>query len=146
MQPITHEDYLRAASGDELMTLTGLRKVPFSWYGDCSGKRVLGLAAGGGQQMAILSALGAQCTLLDITEAQLESDRMVSDREGYEIKLIKGDMADPLPFEDGSFDMVVSPVSNHYVEDVNPVFQEVIRVLKPGGESSPGLTRHSLGV
>ena len=61
MQPITHEDYLRAASGDELMTLTGLRQVPFSWYGDCGGKRVLGLAAGGGQQMAILSALGARC-------------------------------------------------------------------------------------
>ena len=30
MQPVSHEDYLQAASGDELMTLTGLRKVPFS--------------------------------------------------------------------------------------------------------------------
>lgn len=139
MQPITHEDFLRAASGDELMTLTGLREVPFSWYGDCSGKRVLGLAAGGGQQMAILSALGAQCTLLDISRAQLASDRMVSDREGYEIELIQGDMTDPLPFEDGSFDMVVNPVSNHYVEDVDPVFQEIFRVLRPGGTFLAGL-------
>ena len=139
MQPITHEDYLRAASGEELMTLTGLRKVPFSWYGDCNGKRVLGLAAGGGQQMAILSALGARCTLLDISKAQLASDRIVSDREGYKIQLVQGDMAEPLPFEDGSFDMVVNPVSNHYVEEVDPVFKEVFRVLAPGGTFLAGL-------
>ena len=113
--------------------------MPFSWYGDCGGKRVLGLAAGGGQQMAILSALGAQCTLLDISEAQLASDRMVSEREGYEIQLIQGDMTDPLPFEDGSFDMVVNPVSNHYVEDVEHVFQEVFRVLASGGTFLAGL-------
>jgi len=58
---------------------------------------------------------------LDEAEAQaiLASDRMVSDREEYDIKLVQGDMADPLPFEDGSFDMVVNPVSNHYVEDVD---------------------------
>lgn len=64
---------------------------------------------------------------------------MVSDREGYEIQLVRGDMADPLPFEDGSFDMVVNPVSNHYVEDVDPVFQEVFRVLVPGGAFLAGL-------
>ena len=139
MQPITHEDYLRAASGEALMVLTGLRKVPFSWYGDCRGKRVLGLAAGGGQQMAILSALGAQCTLLDITEAQLEADRMVSEREGYEIQLVQGDMTDPFPFADASFDMVVNPISNHYIEEVDPVFEEVYRVLVSGGTFLAGL-------
>ena len=56
MQPISHEEYLRAAKGEALMTLTPLRRVPFSWYGGCAGKQVLGLAAGGGQQMALLSA------------------------------------------------------------------------------------------
>lgn len=139
MQPITHEEYLRAASGEELLRLTGKRAVPRSWYGDCRGKKVLGLAAGGGQQMAILSALGAKCTLLDITEAQLASDRMVSEREGYDIRLVKGDMTDPLPFGDASFDMVVNPVSNHYVEEVDPVFREVFRVLAPGGTFLAGL-------
>ena len=139
MQPITHEEYLRAAAGEELMTLTGIRKVPFSWYGDCRGKKVLGLAAGGGQQMAIMSALGAECTLLDITKAQIEADRMVSEREGYDIRLVKGDMTDPLPFSDESFDMVVNPISNHYVEEAEPVFREVYRVLAPGGTFLAGL-------
>ena len=139
MEPISHEDYLRAGRGEALMTLTPLRKVPFSWYGDCRRKQVLGLAAGGGQQMAIMSALGAECTLLDISERQLASDKLVSEREGYAIKLIRGDMTEPLPFEDGSFDMVINPVSNHYIEDVLPVFAEIYRVLKPGGSFLAGL-------
>lgn len=139
MRPLTHEEYLRAAAGEELLTLTPLRKAPFAWYGGCRGQRVLGLAAGGGQQMAILSALGAKCTLLDISEQQIESDRMVAAQEGYEIDLIRGDMTEPLPFADGSFDMVVNPVSNHYIRDVIPVFAEIFRVLKPGGVFLAGL-------
>lgn len=139
MEPISHEDYLKAANREEVLTLTPLRKVTFSWYGNCAGKKVLGLAAGGGQQMAVLSALGAECTLLDISEQQLLSDRLVSERENYPITLIKGDMAEPLPFEDASFDFVVNPISNHYIENVYPVFEEIYRVLKPGGVFLAGL-------
>lgn len=139
MEPISHEEYLRAASREELLTLTPLRKVPFSWYGDCGGKKVLGLAAGGGQQMAVMSALGAECTLLDISEEQLRSDRQVSEREGYPVTLIKGDMTEPFPFPDESYDFVINPVSNHYIENVYPVFAEVSRVLKKGGVFLAGL-------
>lgn len=139
MEPISHGDFLRAERCEELLTLTPLRKVPFSWYAECKGARVLGLAAGGGQQMAILSALGASCVLLDISEKQIESDRLVSEREGYEITLIRGDMTEPLPFADNSFDYVVNPVSNHYIEKTDPVFAEIYRVLKPGGTFLAGL-------
>ncbi len=139
MEPLSHEDYVRAAAGEEILTLTPQRKVPFSWYGDCRGKKVLGLAAGGGQQMAVMAALGAQCTLFDLSQTQIESDRMVSEREGYPISLVRGDMTEPLPFADGSFDMVINPVSNHYIEDVYPVFREIYRILKPGGTFLAGL-------
>lgn len=139
MEPISHDDYIKAQQHEEILTLTPLRKVPFSWYGDCPGKKVLGLAAGGGQQMAIFSALGAECTLLDISDVQLQGDRMVSEREGYPITLIKGDMTERLPFEDATFDMVVNPVSNHYIQNVYPVFEEISRVLKPGGVFLAGL-------
>lgn len=139
MNPISHEEFIKASEKNEIMTLTPLRKIPFSWYGDCKGKKVLGLAAGGGQQMAIMSALGARCTLFDISEEQIESDRIVSEREGYDIELIKGDMTEPLPFENCSFDYVINPVSNHYIENVYPVFNEIYRVLKPGGVFLAGL-------
>ena len=36
--------------------------------------RSLGLASGGGQQMPIFTALGAECTVLDYFDRQIEQD------------------------------------------------------------------------
>ena len=111
-RPISHEDFLRAKDGDWQVFLTPTRPVPHAWLGDLHGKRVLGLASGGGQQMPIFTALGAQCTVLDYSERQLESERMVARREGYDIRIVRADMSKPLPFEDGEFDLIFHPVSN----------------------------------
>ena len=94
---------------------------------------MLGLASGGGQQMPVFAALGADCTVLDYSPLQVESERLVAEREGYAIRIIRGDMTKRLPFEDGEFDMIFHPVSNCYVEEVLPVWRECFRVLKPGG-------------
>ena len=139
MKPIDHETFLKAKNKEPLLTLTPIKKVPFEWYKNCKGKKILGLAAGGGQQMAVLSALGAKCTLLDISTLQLEADSQVSEREKYYLDIIKGDMSEILPFEDNSFDMVVNPISNHYIENPFFVFKEVYRVLKKGGSFLAGL-------
>lgn len=132
-RPISHEDFERALSGEWDVYLTPTKRVPHEWFGDLRGKRVLGLASGGGQQIPIFSALGAKCTLLDYSEQQCESDRMVAEREGYEVEIIRADMTKPLPFEDGSFDLIFHPVSNCYVREVEPIFRECYRVLKKGG-------------
>ncbi|WP_346681571.1 class I SAM-dependent methyltransferase [Bifidobacterium pullorum] len=80
--------------------------MPHSWFPeDLRGLRVLGLASGGGQQMPILTARGARCTVLDYTPAQLDADRTVAEREGYDIDLVRADMSKPLPFADASFDL-----------------------------------------
>lgn len=139
MEPIDHETFLKAVGGEWDITLTPVRKVPHAWLGDLTGKRVLGLAAGGGQQMPILTARGANCTVLDISDAQLDSERTVADREGYDIEIVKGDMTEPLPFADESFDLIVNPVSNQYIHEVEPVFRECCRVLKKGGVLLCGL-------
>lgn len=89
--------------------------------------------------MPIFSALGAECTVLDYSTKQIESEIMVSKREGYEIEVIEGDMTKNLPFEDESFDIVFNPVSNCYVEDVYHVFNEAYRVLKKTGVLLAGL-------
>ena len=139
MEPISHETYAAALGGTWDITLTPVRRVPHEWIGDVRGRRILGLAAGGGQQMPILTALGAACTVLDISPEQIQSERAVAEREGYRIETVQGDMTEPLPFADGSFDMIVNPVSNQYIEEVLPVFRECYRVLKPGGELLCGL-------
>lgn len=138
-QPISHEAYLDALAGKWDVLLTPTKPVPHEWFGELKGKRILGLACGGGQQMPVFTALGAQCTVLDYSNAQLDSDRMVAQREGYEIEILRADMTKPLPFPDESFDLIFHPVSNCYVEQVEPIWRECARVLKPGGALLAGL-------
>lgn len=137
--PIDHETFLKAKAGDWAMVLTPVKPVPADWFPDLKGKKLLGLASGGGQQIPIFAAQGADCTVLDYSERQLESERLVADREGYEINIIRGDMSKPLPFADESFDLIFHPVSNCYIEDVIHVWKECFRILKKGGRLLAGM-------
>lgn len=137
--PVSHETYEKARAGEWDLLLTPTRFVPHDWIGDVKGKKVLGLASGGGQQMPVFAALGAECTVLDYSARQLESERMVAAREGYAIRILRADMTRPFPFSDEEFDLIFHPVSNCYVEDVLPIWRECYRVLKKGGVLLAGL-------
>ncbi len=132
-KPISHETFLQAKEGKWDVALTPTKHVPHQWFGELKGKKVLGLASGGGQQMPIFTALGAECTVLDYSEKQLESEQLVSEREGYEIRIIRADMSKRLPFEDKEFDLIFHPVANCYIKDVKPLWKECFRILKKGG-------------
>ena len=137
--PIDHDVFAAAKAGRWDVLLTPTKPVPHGWFGALRGKRLLGLASGGGQQMPIFAALGAVCTVFDYSERQLAGERLVAEREGYAIEILRGDMTKPLPFADGSFDLIFHPVSNCYVEAVEPIWRECFRVLKPGGVLLAGL-------
>ena len=138
-QPISHEIYERAKLGDWFVVLTPNKAVPKEWFCEMKDAQVLGLASGGGQQMPIFAALGANCTVLDYSKRQLQSEKELAQREGYEIEIIRADMTKPLPFEDESFDLIFHPVSNSYIEDVLTLWKECYRVLKKGGILLSGL-------
>ena len=138
-KPISHRDFTEAKNGKWSMVLTPTKPVPKEWFPSLKDKKVLGLAAGGGQQMPIFAALGADCTVLDYSEAQLESERKVAKREGYQINIVCADMTQKLPFESSYFDLIFHPVSNCYIENVMHVWQECYRVLKSGGLLMSGL-------
>ena len=106
---------------------------PKEWFPPLFGCRLLGLASGGGQQMPIFAAQGAVCTVLDYSQKQLESERLFSERQGYPITILHADMTKPLPFEDESFDLIFHPISNCYVAEVAPIWQECHRILRTGG-------------
>ena len=89
--------------------------------------------SGGGQQMPVFAALGADCTVFDLSSKQIESERMVAAREGYSIRIVQGDMTKPFPFKDGEFDIIFHPVANCYVKDVRFIWKECYRMLKHGG-------------
>ncbi len=138
-KPISHEEYVNAKNGTWNVLLTPTVFVPHSWFGNLKGKKVLGLASGGGQQMPIFNALGAICSVIDYSPKQIESELKVAERQGYEIDAIQADMTKTFPYDDETFDIVFHPVSNCYVEDVQHVFNETYRVLKKGGIFLAGL-------
>lgn len=140
--PVTPERIARAREGSFEIVLTPQIPVPRSWFPQTlRGARVLGLASGGGQQMPILAAAGADVTLLDASPKQLAQDRMVAEREGLSMRLEEGDMADLGRFDDASFDLIFHPCSNLFVPDVNPVWRECHRVLRSGGELLAGFAQ-----
>ncbi len=132
-QPISHETYIQAKEGRWGVYLTPTKTVPKEWFGSLHGKKVLGLASGGGQQIPVFTALGADCTVLDYSTEQCKREREVAQREGYTVTVCQEDMTKPLPFADETFDLIFHPVSNCYVKDVKPIFLECFRVLKKGG-------------
>ena len=147
---ITHEVYVNAQNGQWDVVLTPQKTVPHEWFSPfikrdsqsdrLDGVKLLGLASGGGQQMPIFSALGADCTVLDYSDSQLESEKAVSEREGYSINIVKADMTQRLPFNDEVFDIIFHPVSNCYIENVLHVWNECYRVLKKGGVLLSGVS------
>ena len=138
-QPIDHETFVKAKNGEWNVVLTPTKNVPHDWFLPFKNCKILGLASGGGQQMPIFAALGADVTVLDNSEKQLDSERLVSEREGYDIRIIKADMTKPLPFDDGEFDLIFNPVSFVYVEKLEPIFKECYRILRKGGVLLCGL-------
>jgi len=131
--PLTHEEYVKAKEGPLSVSLTIGKTVPCSWFERAGGKKLLGLACGGGQQGPVFAAHGYDVTIMDISENQLKSERMVAEREAYEIKTVRADMTQPFPFEDESFDIVFCPVSNVFIESLENMWRECSRVLKLGG-------------
>src|SRR6266508_21871 len=67
---------------------------PYGVMGPAEGKRVLCLASGGGQQSAAFGVLGAQVTVLDLSETQLARDREAAAHYGTQVETIQGDMRD----------------------------------------------------
>jgi SAM-dependent methyltransferase len=68
-----------------------------------------------------------------MTEAMLEKARANVVKSGFRnVKLVKGD-ATKMPIEDASLDVVTSNGVINLVPDKSKAFQEIYRVLKPGG-------------
>jgi SAM-dependent methyltransferase len=135
---VDHDEVERARAGVVEIVLTPTKVVPDAWLGELQGADVLCLASGGGQQGPLLAAAGANVTVFDASDEQLQRDREVAEREGLELRTVRGDMRDLGEFDDASFDLVVHPCSNCFVADIEPVWREAFRVLRSGGSLISG--------
>lgn len=137
--PVTEQELENVKKGIWNIVLTPKKPVPHNWFPDLKGLKILGLASGGGQQGPILATLGADVTIFDNSEKQLQQDRNLSDKLNLGIRTVQGDMKDLSVFADNSFDMVFNPCSILFVDNVLPVWKECFRVLKPNGILMTGL-------
>ncbi len=101
--------------------------------GDVSGKDVLCLACGGGQQSVAFALLGSNVTVSDLSAEQLVRDDEAAAHYGFNIRTVQADMRDLSSFEKGSFDIVHHAYSINFVPSVRQVFQQVARILRSGG-------------
>lgn len=139
-KPISLNEYKEALRGNFKLKLTPTKDMPKEWLlNSFKNKKVLGLASGGAQQMPIFKALGADVTLIDISNEQLKTELEFSKLANYQINLIKGDITKDLPFNDNEFDYVFFPVANVYLHQTDKLFKEVYRILKKDGILVSGL-------
>jgi SAM-dependent methyltransferase len=96
------------------------------------GMEVLDVACGTGNATLPAAKTGARTTGLDFAPGLLEIARERAADAMVEIDFIEGD-AQAMPFEDGSFDRVVSTFGHMFAPDHRRTADEMKRVLKPGG-------------
>ncbi len=137
--PVGEEVLNKAKAGDWGVLLTCTKSVPHEWFPPLKGLKLLGLASGGGQQGPIFASLGADVTIFDNSSKQLGQDKKVSDEFDLNIKTIQGDMRDLSVFENDSFDLIFNPCSILFVDNIQLIWNECYRVLKPNGILMTGL-------
>lgn len=98
--------------------------------GAVRGRKVLDAGCASGELAAWLLSQGAEVTALDKSSAFVA---MVRERFGSLLDVCKADLAKPLAFPDGVFDIVVSSLTLHYIADWDALMAELFRVTKPGG-------------
>jgi len=101
--------------------------------GDPRGLVVLDLGCGTGRHALWLAEAGATVTAVDFSEGMLTEARRKPGAGA--IRLVAHDLARPLPFPAGSFDLVVSGLVLEHLADLDLFFGEARRVLKPGGRA-----------
>jgi 2-polyprenyl-3-methyl-5-hydroxy-6-metoxy-1,4-benzoquinol methylase len=84
--PVTKEIIERAKQGQWQIHITKM-PLPIDWLpNNVVNKNILCLASAGGQQGPVLAAAGANVTVFDISEKQLEQDRHVAKRDGLKLR------------------------------------------------------------
>jgi SAM-dependent methyltransferase len=97
-----------------------------------AGMKVLDVAAGTGNASIPAAQTGAEVTASDLTPELFEAGRARAAAEGVELEWAEAD-AENLPFDDGSFDVVMSSIGAMFAPFHEKVAGEMARVCRPGG-------------
>ena len=96
------------------------------------GMNVLDVAAGTGNASIPAAKAGANVTASDLTPELFDAGRRRAETEGVELEWVEAD-AESLPFEDESYDVVMSSIGAMFAPHHQDVADEMVRVCRPGG-------------
>ncbi len=96
------------------------------------GEAVLDVACGTGNTAIPAAQAGGQVTGLDLTPELLDVARRRAAEAGAHVTWLEGD-AEDLPFDEASFDVVLSTFGCMFAPRHEVVVDELARVLRPGG-------------
>lgn len=97
-----------------------------------SGESVLDVACGNGNAALAAARRFARVTAVDYVPALLERAQARASAEGLDVELREAD-AEAMPFDDGSFDVVLSTFGVMFTPDQARAARELLRVCRPGG-------------
>jgi SAM-dependent methyltransferase len=100
--------------------------------GVAPGEDVLDVACGTGNAAIRAAAAGGRVVGVDLTPELFEAGRCEAAAAGVEIDWVEGD-AEELPFENASFDVVLSTFGVMFAPRHQVVARELGRMLRPGG-------------
>ena len=95
-------------------------------------ERVLDVATGTGHVALAAARRSAESVGIDYVPALLDIARRRADAEDLVVELAEAD-AEHLPYEDGSFDVVLSAIGVMFAADHDAAGRELVRVTRPGG-------------
>jgi SAM-dependent methyltransferase len=120
-------DYGHFAKYLEPGALEILSRIPID-----PGMRVLDVACGAGQISIPAARAGAKVTGIDIATNLVEQARARARAEHLDARFDEGD-AELLPYEDSSFDLVITLIGAMFAPRPDLVAAELKRVCRPGG-------------
>ena len=96
------------------------------------GMNVLDVAAGTGNASIPAAKAGANVTASDLTPELFDAGRGRAGTEGVELEWVEADV-ESLPFEDESYDVVMSSIGAMFAPHHQVVADEMVRACRPGG-------------
>ncbi|MDM7922250.1 MAG: class I SAM-dependent methyltransferase [Pyrinomonadaceae bacterium] len=96
------------------------------------GMKVLDVACGSGNLAVLAAREGAEVSGVDIAPNLIEAARKRAYRNGLEVDFTEGD-AEAMPYDDGSFDVVMTMFGAMFCPRPDVTASELLRVAKPGG-------------
>lgn len=127
VEGIRVQDYFEACTAPE-------NRFILKHMGEITGKRLLDLGCGAGENSVYFAKKGALCVASDYSPGMVEVARQLATANGVRIEGCTAN-AMALEFPDNTFDFVYASNLLHHLPSPKLAIMEMRRVLKPGGKA-----------